>query len=71
MDRVYQTHHTYGKDFKVIYVSRRLARLILKKSKKLEWVFTYFRLGDNVYFSLIHRAVAMGTNGILLVIKEK
>jgi len=71
MDRFYQTHYDYGKDLKVSFVTRRLARLILKESRKFDWIYTYFRLGDDVRFSPVHRAVAMGTNGILLVVKEE
>lgn len=69
MDRVY-----YGRLLQssvvgsrgIIIISRRLLRLILRKSLKKQWLPPYFELKQVIVFDGILYARAIGANGIFL-----
>ena len=54
---------------KVVFVSRRVAKLIMKKSRERRWLHLYFPL-DNVVMDETHIVVGMSTRGVILVTKK-
>jgi len=61
----------YGYGIKVTIVSKRLSDLIIKKSVKKEWRFSYFPLADAVTFEDYNfKATALGAHGLFIAVKN-
>lgn len=64
--QIHIVYNKQGTEMKMVFISKRLAKLIYKKSKSGEWVYTYFPVSIIfLYGEFILKMV--GTNGSLLL----
>jgi hypothetical protein len=63
--------YTSDRNARFVIISNRLAKLIIAKSLKGEWIHDYFAPRIDIVFLKSFRCIAIGTHGLMLGVKKE